>query len=680
MSDLIASQLAVSFGTRTLFEDVAFTVDQGDRIALVGPNGAGKTTLLRVLAGALTPTSGTVRVPDHVHVALHDQRPERVPEVLREWVAPARITALEAQLRQLEVEMASGDPKVMDRWEQVRRDYDHLGGEGWVAETEAILRGLGFTEAQLEQRLDTLSGGELTRASLARTLASRPDVLLLDEPTNHLDIDTIDWLQEYLLDLKGGLVLVSHDRWFIEAVCTSVVEIAYGRARRFRGSFVEYRAQQALEAVTHQKQLERWRTEVARLQRFVDRFGAGTRARQAQSRAKVLDKLREDAPEYADVSARMSIGFQLPKVTAQPGRTVFEGTGLSLGFGEEGAEGSRTLLQPSDLVVERGEKIALLGANGAGKSTLLEALASFAIALAKPPEALRGGEVRIGYDVQARMLSQHDSELVDTASMLGNMNLAAPMIGRTDAQNLLGLFGFTGKDPERLVSTLSGGERRRLLMAMALTGADNVLLLDEPTNHLDIESREALEAALAEWPGTLILISHDRALIEGVATRCLVLKDERLVTVVGGYDVVREVLAGEREAPPTDPGEVLRQREAEEDARRAAARAERAAARGSKRTKSADAPTDAAPATRTVTRGRSKQRDGRPKVRRPATIEAEIEQLDAEKAEIDARMLDPEVYTDPAKSAEALERHAQVERDLAKRWAELERAVEHHGG
>jgi ATP-binding cassette subfamily F protein 3 len=683
MSDLIASQLAVSFGTRPLFSDVSLTIDPGDRIALVGPNGAGKTTLLRVLARTLTPTEGTLRVPDHIHVALHDQRPERSAVPLRQWVSPERIVSLERELRELEVAMADGDPATMQRWEDVRGQYDHLGGEGWVAETDAVMRGLGFTESQMEQPLDTLSGGELTRASLARTLACRPDVLLLDEPTNHLDIDTIDWLQDYLGSLKGGLVMVSHDRWFIEATCTSVVEIAMGRARRFKGSFVEYRAQQALEAVTFQKQVEHWKTEVARLQRFVDRFSAGTRSRQATSRSKVLDKLREDAPEYADISARMSIGFQLPKVVKHPGRTVLEAKGLHLGFDAPDGSPGRTLLQPSDLVIERGEKIALLGPNGAGKSTLLDAIASSMVEYSKPPEAFRGGEMRVGYDVQTRLLSQHDQELVDTASMLGNMNLAAPMIGRTDAQNLLGLFGFTGRDPERLVSTMSGGERRRLMMAMALTGADNVLLLDEPTNHLDIESREALEAALAEWPGTLVMISHDRALVEGVATRTVVLIDEQLVTVVGGYEQAKAVLSGEIEAPPTDPGEALRLRQAEEDAaRRERAEASRAKRSAKRVERSAPAATDgavAAPEPRTVKR-RSTKRDGSPKVRRPATIEAEIERLDAEKAQVDALMLDPDVYTDPTKSAEALERHAKIDRELAARWSELERAVEVHGG
>jgi ATP-binding cassette subfamily F protein 3 len=220
---------------------------------------------------------------------------------------------------------------------------------------------------------------------------------------------------------------------------------------------------------------------------------------------------------------------------------------------------------------------------------------------------------------------------------------------------------------------MSGGERRRLMMAMALTGADNVLLLDEPTNHLDLESREALEAALAEWPGTLVMISHDRALVEGVATRTVVMVDQKLVTVVGGYDKVRAVLSGEEDAPPTDPGEVLRQREAE-------ARERQRVASKAKAKQAAPKATAPSEQTRTVTRGGGKkQRDGRAKVRRPGTIESEIEQLDAEKSAIDALMLDPDVYTDAVKSAEALERHAKIERDLAKRWAELEQAVEHFG-
>jgi len=345
--------------------------------------------------------------------------------------------------------------------------------------------------------------------------------------------------------MRGGVVMVSHDRWFIEELCTSVIEISNGRGRRFSGSFVEYRTQQAMEAVTFQRHVEHWKVEVARLQRFVDRFAAGTRSKQAQSRVKALDRLREDTPAYNDLSTRNVLDFKLPS-PAPCSRTVLDVRGIELGFPD--TDGSdRLLLHPTDFVIEKGEKIALLGRNGTGKSTLLHALAAACIPLEKPPGAHRGGEIRVGYGTQARLLSQHDSELVDNQSMLGNMNLAAPDISRRQAISLLALFGFRGDESERLVGTLSGGERRRVLLAMALTGSANLLLLDEPTNHLDIESREALEAAISEFQGTVILISHDRALIEGMATRTLVLHDETLVTAPGGYDHARRILANEEE-------------------------------------------------------------------------------------------------------------------------------------
>lgn len=656
MPDLIASSLTISFGARQLFSDVSITVDPGDKIALVGPNGAGKTTLLRILSRELSATSGEIQVPAHIRVGLHNQRPDRVPDILRNWAAPQHMVDYEQKLRELELSMADGNPEKLDAWQKVRAAYDHAGGETWHSFTEQVLRGLGFREDQLDQPLDTLSGGELTRASLARTLSARPDVLLLDEPTNHLDIDTIDWLQDHLSSISSGIVLVSHDRWFIEAVCTSVVEISAGKSRRFKGSFVEYRAQQALEAVTHQKHIEKWQVEVARLQRFVDRFSAGTRSRQAQSKAKVLDKLREDAPVLSDVSQRMSIGFKLPKIS-NPGRTVFEVKDMSLGFKDGDGSMKRMLLEPSSFAVERGEKIVLMGANGAGKSTFMHALASFACVHEEAPEALLSGDVRIGYDVKTRLLSQHDSELVDTQSLLGNMGLASPGISRTDAQNLLGLFGFSGDDAQKMVSSLSGGERRRLLLAMSLTGTDNVLLVDEPTNHLDIESREALEAALTEWEGTLILISHDRALVEGVATRTIVLHDQQLTNVIGGYDSARAVITGDNK-PVIEPASSV---SASADDKK-----EATSTRKVKRRKGSDARA-----------GKSER--AKNKVRRPATIEGEIEKLDLEQAEVNKLMLDSAVYTDPQKSADALDKLAQIERDLQSLWSELERSHEVFG-
>lgn len=649
MSDLIAASLGINFGARQLFEDVSLTIDPGDRIALVGPNGAGKTTLLRVLANQLPPSSGAIQVPSHVRVTLHDQRPQRSAASLREYASPAHIVELELQLRDLERSMADGAAETMRAYEDVRHAYDAAGGEGWEAELEAVLRGLGFSASQFSQSLETFSGGELTRASLARALASRPDVLLLDEPTNHLDMDAIDWLSEHISGLRSGVVLVSHDRWFIESTCTSVVEIVHGRSRRFRGSFVEYRAQQALEAATHERQLERWKDEMARLQRFVDKFSAGTRARQAQSRVKMLERLRSDAPQYADMRQRRAIGFRMPE-PERSGATALDVRGISLGFPDTG----RTLLEPTDFIVERGEKVVLLGPNGSGKSTLMHALAAACMPLQKRPDAQLAGEIRVGYATRARLISQHDTELSDTHSLLGNMHLAHPTIARRDAMSLLGLFGFTGDDADRMVDTLSGGERRRLLMATAMTGSANLLLIDEPTNHLDIESREALEAALAEFAGTVVLISHDRALIEGVATRTIVLHEQTITTVPGGYTQAREVLSGSS-APPSVP-------ESAGDAVRPTTR--RTITKGSR----------AADSSNVRVR---KRRSGGSTFRRPATIEREIEQLEQQLAEINELMLDPDVYTSPERSSETLDKHARLERDIAARYEELEKSMDY---
>ena len=385
---------------------------------------------------------------------------------------------------------------------------------------------------------------------------------------------------------------------------------------------------------------------------------------------------------YADLRSRRGLAFKLPQ-PERPGATVFDVRGIELGFSGEGE--SRTLLPATDLAIERGEKIALLGRNGTGKSTLLHSLAAACIPLVKQPAGFQGGEIRVGYNVTARLLSQHDSELLDNQSLLGNMNHAAPAISRRDAMSLMGLFGFSGGDAERLVGTLSGGERRRLLLAMALTGSANVLLLDEPTNHLDIESREGLEAAIAEYAGTVILISHDRALVEGVATRTIVLHDQRLTTVNGGYTEARELLLGVTTPPPPPPIKSARAAGKKvplqgSGSNRPANGAKKVAAQSG----TAKLPaTDGHQRTVRVSEGRrsgSKRRDGAVTVRRPGTIEGEIARLETELGDVQQLMLDPEVYTSAGKSADALELHSRLERDIASRYDELEKSLEHHGG
>jgi ATP-binding cassette subfamily F protein 3 len=642
MPSLIATSLAMAFGPRPLFEGLSLHVEPKDRIALVGPNGAGKTTLLRVLAGALEPTGGEVQVPSHLTVALHDQRPDRTSQTVFDAVSPAAAVDAEQRLRTLEQEMASGDEAVLTEYQHVRDAFDRVGGDSWRSNVERVLRGLGFRDEQFDQTLDTLSGGELTRASLARALAAQPDVLLLDEPTNHLDVAAIEWLEGFLDELTGAVVLVSHDRWLIERVCTSVVEVAHGRCRRFVGSFVEYRAQQALEMIATQKEMERAQDEIGRLQQFVAKFQAGTRSRQAQSRVKALDRLKKELPQYADLSKRRTMRFKLP-TPERSGRETLDARELKLVVPRVDG-GERVLLEHGNLVVERGEKVALMGPNGSGKSTLLSALASACISDITRPEAMRDGEIRVGYGVTARLISQHDSELQGHMSMVANMQLAAPNLPRRDALSLLGLFGFTGEDGDRLVDRLSGGERRRLLLSMALTGSANLLLIDEPTNHLDLEGREALETALAHYEGTLVLISHDRALLEAVATRRVELRDCGL------------------HAPAPPP-----------------VAAPQVQSKGSKRT-----PTSGGAHQRTIKRDRTAApRKARPKnavkVRRPATIEREIEALETELQEIGARMLEPEVYSSKQLSADALERHSELEKQIEQRFSELERAVDHHG-
>ncbi len=661
VADLVATSLGVELGQRVLFSDLAVTLEPSDRVALVGPNGAGKTTLLRVLAGALTPSTGDVHVPAHLHIELHDQRPPRTSEKLVDYVAPRRMVALEQELRELEHRMGAGDDGALKTYGEVRDRYDALGGEAWHHRVIEVLRGLGFTDEQHDQSLDTLSGGELTRASLTRVLAADADILLLDEPTNHLDIASIAWLEEYLGARNGSLVVVSHDRWFIESLCTSVIEVSDGRARCFPGSFVEYRAQQALEAATHGRQLERWQSEVVRLERFVTRFRAGTRSKQAQSRAKTLEKLRSDVPAYADLRSRRGVSFRLP-TPPRSGRLPLDVRGLDLGFP------SRTLITPTDLAVERGEKIALLGKNGSGKSTVLQALAAACLPLVPAPDAQRGGEIRVGYGTVARLVSQHDSELRDDLSLLGNMRLAEPSIGTREAMSLLGLFGFSGPESERLVQELSGGERRRVLMAAALTGACNLLLLDEPTNHLDLEGREALEAALAEYDGTVLLISHDRALIEGVATRVLLLDEQQITTCTGGYDQAEQILVGR--PPTTGPsGALPSDAQRSEESKRPSTTVE-ATSGSSSATSSGQ---------RRRRKGAGRRSGSAVRVRRPATIEREIESAEAALAGIAEQMLDPDVYTSPEKSAAALEQHGQLEHSLSSLYEELEASLAHFG-
>jgi ATP-binding cassette subfamily F protein 3 len=533
MAVVIASDLGKDVAGESLFQGVSFKLERRDRMTLSGRNGAGKTTLLRMLAGEASVDSGELVFSKDVKVALHDQRPPRERDLtLRDYVLSGarELVAIETELGALEEAMAAGahDAATLNRYAESQARLEHAGGYGWRQQAMATLRGLGFRDAaDLDRPLHTFSGGELTRASLGRALVGSPDLLLLDEPTNHLDIESLEWLEQHLVGLDAAVVLVAHDRWFLEAVGTSVLELEAGRGRFFPGPWHAWRRERAARELAMGRAVERQQAEIARLERFVTRFRAGTRARQAQSRVKQLARMERLSKDPTD-GATLQFAFKPPE---RSGRVVLELTGGRVSVGE------RVLLEDGELWLERGEHVSLVGSNGAGKTTLIEALAGRR-ELDAPygTEPVVGGRLRTGHNVKLAFLSQHADELGPrTARTVVEAAQHATGLTPGKARALLGRFLFSGEEAEKPLDVLSGGERRRLSLAILVASGANFLILDEPTNHLDVESREALEQALTEFQGALLLVSHDRALLDAVGSRTVAFEDERLHSYVGGW-------------------------------------------------------------------------------------------------------------------------------------------------
>jgi ATP-binding cassette subfamily F protein 3 len=532
MAVVIASNLRKELSGDALFDGVSFKVERRDRVALSGPNGAGKTTLLRALVGETTLEGGDLAFQKGVRIALHDQRPPLERRLtLRDYVLSGAtdLVQLEVELRRLEQLMAAGDhdPATIRRYGEAQARLEHAGGYDWRERATAVLRGLGFSDEHLDRPLETFSGGELTRASLGRALGGDPDLLLLDEPTNHLDVESLEWLERELQSLDAGVMIVAHDRWFLEAVANSVLELEAGRSTYFSGPWHEWRIEKAARLQAASKNADRIGRDIERLERFVARFRASTEkmARKAQvklTQIERLEKERAKAKGEVDLLTRKSkqLGFEFLK-PARSGRTVVEAEGLDLQIGD------RVLLESSSFAIERGEHVALVGPNGSGKTTLLETILD-----KREPQ---GGTVRLGHGVVPAYFSQQELELDLRGSVLQCVQRATGL-QRPDAQKLLGRFLFSGwTEHEKPVVALSGGERRRLALALVVASGANFLVVDEPTNHLDLESREALEAALEAFPGTILLVSHDRALLDAVAERTLAIEDRTLNPYDGGW-------------------------------------------------------------------------------------------------------------------------------------------------
>ena len=537
MAVVIGTNLRKELASGLLFDGVSFKVERRDRLSLSGPNGAGKTTLLRMLAGETGVDGGQLVFDKGTRVALHDQRPTLDLDLsLREYALAGALdlVELEEELRRLESAMAAGDlelEETMRRYSEAQARLEHAGGYGWREKSLAALRGLGFAESELDRRLDTFSGGELTRASLARALAGDPDLLLLDEPTNHLDVERLEWLERTLVDLDAAVILVAHDRWFLEATTTAVLELDAGRSTYFPGEWHVWRREKAARMLDATKSMARYDADIARLQRFVDRFRyKKSKAKQAQAKLTQIGRLKQERSGSAETAALLSrrsrrLGFEFLN-PPRSGRDVVEVEGLSLRAGE------KALLDGVSFAIERGEHVALVGPNGSGKTTLIETILG--------RREVTTGSVRLGHGVVPAYFSQHEAELDERGSVLDCVQ-AMTGLRRPDAQNLLGRFLFSGWEThEKPVKVLSGGERRRLALAVVVASGANLLVLDEPTNHLDLESREALESALENFPATVLLVSHDRALLDCVAERTLAIEGGTIDSYDGGWaDYVR---------------------------------------------------------------------------------------------------------------------------------------------
>ena len=640
MAVLIASDLRKDLQGDPLFTGISFKLEARDRMTLSGRNGAGKTTLLRMLAGEDSIDGGELVYAKGTKVKLHDQRPPRDRDVsLRDYIlsgAP-ELLALEETLAGLEARMAEGDyaEPTLNAYADAQAELELAGGYTWREDALSTLHGLGFNQPELlDRKLDTFSGGELTRASLARALAGSPDLLLLDEPTNHLDIASLEWLENHLVSLDAAIVIVAHDRWFLEAVGTSVLELEAGRAKFFPGTWHAWRREKAARELALGRAIEKQQAEIDKLERFVSRFSAGTRARQAQSRAKQLSKIDRVQRDPRD---REGLGFAF-RPPERSGRVVFEFSDGQMSIGE------RTLLTDGQLWLERGEHVTVVGPNGAGKTTLIETLAGarpFATdgsdqrdatgrALSSAQSAAVGtltsenggpivtGRLSTGHNVTVGFLSQH-AESLGAGSARTVLEACVKRTGLPpgQARALLGRFLFSGEDADKPLEGLSGGERQRLQLAILVQSGANVLILDEPTNHLDIDSREALEDALSGFEGSLMLVSHDRALLDAVGTRTIALEDQHLHSYTGGWPEYVRVRA-EREA-------------AEGDAKTVAAQARSKAARSNGN--------GAQPADN----GGGVKSGSRAKVAGPAKgaakLEAQIEAAEAELAAVEAELV-----------------------------------------
>jgi len=556
------ARVAKSFGTDEVLRDVSLTLKSGERIGLVGVNGSGKTTLLRILCGELQADEGQVSFARGIRVGYLTQiyQPASGASVLQEAQEALRgLSAMEQKLRALERQMGEQLSEeelqpVLSEYARLMELFEREGGYEASSQVLGVLGGLGFGQERHQQEAATLSGGELTRLNLARLLLQKPDLLLLDEPTNHLDMTTMAWLESYLMEYPGSVMLVSHDRYFLNAVCTGMAELLFGTLETYHGNYTSYLKQRAERHAARDKAWQLQQKEIMRQRAIIARFRSFNREksiRAAESREKALARM--ELVERPEEEKQIMFRFETKRLL---GDIALEAEGLRKAFGE------RVLFDGLDLKLRGGDRVALIGPNGIGKTTLLRCLMG--------REPLDAGELRYGPKAQVGYFDQRQQDLDLNKDVLNEVWDAFPALNQSQVRGALGLFLFSADDVFVPLRLLSGGERSRVSLTKLMLRRDNFLLLDEPTNHLDADSREALEQALDGYEGTILAVSHDRYFINRFANRVLVMGPEGLTAYEGNYDdyqaQLRRLEEGtDDQAPERTRTQIARERRAERE-------------------------------------------------------------------------------------------------------------------
>src|SRR5579864_552239 len=654
---LLAADLTKSYGASPVLTGVSFALEPQEKVALVGRNGVGKTTLLRVVAGLEAPDGGARTVASGAVIGYLPQNPE-VDETRSLWdeaAAPfAHVAATERRLAELEAllsapEVHGDDARLsgaLEEYGRLRDQFEARGGFTFEAEVRRTLSGLEFREEQFHQPLASMSGGQRSRAALARLLLTGPDLLLLDEPTNHLDLDGQEWLESFLKQYAGAMLLVSHDRFLLDAVTTRTLDLEDGRIEEYPGSYSYYVIERVARRARQQEAFERQQEEIDNLKAYIRRYHAGQKSRQAKSREKRLAKIQPVAAPRTHRTA--AIHLEAPRRNPQ---VVLRLRGVTKRYG------NLEVLGGVDLEVHRGEKIGLIGPNGAGKTTLLRI-----IARTEPPTA---GHVEPAPGMRIGYFAQHSEDSLDlNQTVLGEV-LGARPVTPAQVRSLLGRFLFSGEDVDKKVAQLSGGERRRVALAKLVLDRPDVLLLDEPTTHLDLTTLEALEGALRGFPGAILFVSHDRFFIDRLAGQLLVLGEGRVRSVPGPYHKYREGLAG----APTAGGRNLAPRPP------AAPVADRRA--GQTTPEVPGTAPHALPSAREA--GQRSPRPSRRSVAAPRVAEPTAEEvidqitaLEREMGNLSRLMGDPELYRDAGRARETVQRYEEVTAALESLYAALE--------